>query len=36
MLDKIELLEDIKLAENMIDKGMKIPHSAVKEKLSKR
>jgi len=36
MLDKIELLEDIKLAENMIDKGMKMPHSAVKEKLSKR
>ena len=36
MVDKIEVLEDIKLAEEQISKGMEISHQAVKKRFSKR
>lgn len=36
MVDKIEVLEDIKLAEEQIGKGMEISHQDVKKRFSKR
>ena len=36
MVDKIEVLEDIKLAEEQINRGMGIPHQEVKKKFAKR
>ncbi len=36
MIDKIEVLEDIKLAEVQIDGGLGISHKDVKNRLSKR
>jgi prevent-host-death family protein len=36
MVDKIEVLEDIKLAEEQISKGMEISHQGVKKRFSKR
>ena len=35
MVDKIEVLEDIKLAEEQISKGMEISHKDVKKRFSK-
>lgn len=32
MLEKIEVLEDIKLAESQIKKGLRINHSIIKER----
>jgi len=36
MVDKIELLEDIKLAEEQIADGQEITHQAVKQKFAKK
>ena len=36
MIDKIEVLEDIKLAEDQISKGMGISHEEVKKNFAKR
>ncbi len=36
MIDKIEVLEDIKLAEEQIIKGFEISHQDVKKRFSKR
>ena len=36
MVDKIELLEDIRLAETQIDKGLGISHRDIKKKYSKK
>ena len=36
MIDKIEVLEDIKLAETQISQGMAISHKDVKKKFAKR
>jgi len=36
MVDKIEVLEDIKLAEEQIRKGMEFSHQVVKKRFSKR
>ncbi|MDP3582676.1 MAG: type II toxin-antitoxin system Phd/YefM family antitoxin [Ignavibacteria bacterium] len=36
MLDKIEVLEDIKLAETQIGKGLEISHQDVKKRFAKR
>lgn len=36
MVDKLELLEDIKLAESQLDKGHGISHSDVKKRFAKR
>jgi len=36
MADKIEVLEDIKLAEEQISKGLEISHQDVKKRFSKR
>jgi prevent-host-death family protein len=36
MVDKIEVLEDVKLAEEQISKGMEISHQDVKERFSKK
>jgi antitoxin YefM len=36
MVDKIELLEDIKIAEEQINHGASLPHSEVKKKFAKR
>jgi prevent-host-death family protein len=36
MIDKIEVLEDIKLAEVQINKGFEIPHQDVEKRFSKR
>ena len=36
MIDKIEVLEDIKLAEDQISKGMGISHEEVKRNFAKR
>jgi antitoxin YefM len=36
MIDKIEVLEDIKLAEAQIGKGLEIPHQEVKKRFIKR
>jgi antitoxin YefM len=36
MVDKIEVLEDIKLAETQISEGLGIPHIDVKKRFDKR
>ena len=36
MVDKIEVLEDIRLAESQINKGLAISHKDVKKKFTKR
>ena len=36
MVDKLEVLEDIKLAEEQINQGMEISHQEVKKKFAKR
>jgi prevent-host-death family protein len=36
MVDKIEVLEDIKLAETQIDQGLGISHLEIKKKYSKK
>lgn len=36
MIDKIEVLEDIKLAESQINQGMAISHKDVRKKIAKR
>ena len=36
MIDKIEVLEDIKLAESQISQGMAISHKDVRKKFAKR
>ena len=36
MIDKIEVLEDIKLAEDQINNGLEISHRDVKRKFTKR
>lgn len=36
MVDKIEVLEDIKVAEEQISKGMEISHQDVKKRFTKR
>lgn len=36
LIDKIEVLEDIKLAESQINNGLEIPHQDVKKRFSKR
>ena len=36
MIDKMEVLEDIKLAETQISKGSKISHQGVKKRFAKR
>jgi antitoxin YefM len=36
MMDKIEVLEDIKLAEEQISKGLEISHIEMKKKFAKR
>ncbi|MCX6151941.1 MAG: type II toxin-antitoxin system Phd/YefM family antitoxin [Ignavibacteriales bacterium] len=36
MIDKIEVLEDIKLAEGQINNGLQISHLAVKKRFTKR
>jgi len=36
MVDKIEVLEDIKLAEQQISEGATLSHSVVRKKFSKR
>lgn len=36
MLDRIELLQDIMLAESAAGKGKPVPHSLIKKKFSKR
>jgi prevent-host-death family protein len=36
MVDKLEVLEDIKQAEEQIDMGMEITHQDVKKKFTKR
>lgn len=36
MVDKIEVLEDIRMAEEQIDKGLEISHKEVKKKFTKR
>ena len=36
MVDKIEVLEDIRLAETQIDEGIGIPHHEIKKKYSKK
>lgn len=36
MLDKIELLEEIKLAEEQISKGLTVSHKDVKKKFAER
>lgn len=36
MVDKIEVLEDLKLAETQINEGLEISHQEVKKKFAKR
>jgi len=36
MIDKIEILEDIKLAESQISYGLALPHKDVKKKFAKK
>jgi len=36
LVDKLEVLEDIKLAEEQISQGMRISHQEVKKKFAKR
>jgi len=36
LVDKLEVLEDIKLAEGQIAQGIEIPHQEVKKKFAKR
>ncbi len=36
IVDKIEVLEDIRLAEEQIKQGMEIPHKEVKKRFAKR
>lgn len=36
MVDKIEVLEDIRLAETQIDEGLGISHQEIKKKYSKK
>jgi len=36
LMDKVEILEDIKLAEEQISKGLAIPHQDMKKRFAKR
>jgi len=36
MIDKLEVIEDVKLAEAQLSKGMGISHTDLKKKFSKR
>lgn len=36
MMDKLEIIKDVKLAESQLNDGKKISHSQVKKKLAKR
>ena len=36
MIDKIDVLEDIKLAESQIRNGLSVPHQNVKKRFAKR
>ncbi len=36
MVDKIEVLEDVRLAESQIDQGLVISHQEIKKKYSKK
>ena len=36
MIDKLEVIEDVKLAEAQLSRGMEISHTGLKKKFSKR